>query len=98
MSFPVLFSLFATQLTLVGSGYSIAPAANAYAITGAIGGTSGQRIWIVQAVSQQSVMFSGGKKRLPPDSPPSLAQQGVPSIVTGPIMAIVSDVYGRRWV
>jgi len=25
-------------------------------------------------------------------------QQGIPSIVTGPIMAIISDLYGRRWV
>ncbi|KAG0663204.1 hypothetical protein C6P46_002793 [Rhodotorula mucilaginosa] len=64
-----LCALAQMQNTYLG----IAPAANAYAITGAIGGTSGQRIWIVQA-------------------------QGVPSIVTGPIMAIVSDVYGRRWV
>ncbi len=51
----------------------IAPAANAYAISGALGGTTSQRIWIVQAA-------------------------GVPSIVTGPILAIISDVYGRRYV
>lgn len=53
--------------------FGIAPAANAYAISGALGGTTSQRIWIVQA-------------------------QAVPSIVTGPIMAIISDVYGRRYV
>ncbi|GAA5869827.1 hypothetical protein JCM8547_005853 [Rhodosporidiobolus lusitaniae] len=51
---------------------AVAPAANAYSVAGALGGTTGQRIWIVQA-------------------------QSVPSIVTGPIMAVISDVYGRRW-
>ncbi|GAA6037989.1 hypothetical protein JCM8097_009528 [Rhodosporidiobolus ruineniae] len=51
---------------------SVAPAANAYSVAGALGGNTGQRIWIVQALS-------------------------VPSIVTGPIFGIISDLYGRRW-
>ncbi|KPV74788.1 uncharacterized protein RHOBADRAFT_53726 [Rhodotorula graminis WP1] len=51
---------------------SVAPAAAAYSIAGALGGSTGQRIWIIQAAS-------------------------VPSIVTGPIFAIISDVYGRRY-
>ena len=25
-------------------------------------------------------------------------KQGIPAIVTGPILAIISDLYGRRWV
>ena len=32
------------------------------------------------------------------DRLPLVLQQGIPSIVTGPIMAIISDLYGRRWV
>ncbi|GJN88262.1 hypothetical protein Rhopal_001227-T1 [Rhodotorula paludigena] len=51
---------------------SVAPAAAAYSIAGTLGGSTGERIWIVQAAS-------------------------VPSIVTGPIFAIISDVYGRRY-
>ncbi|BGP57389.1 hypothetical protein JCM8202_005031 [Rhodotorula sphaerocarpa] len=68
----VIFGL-CTLAQLQNTYLGIAPAANAYSITAAIGGNAGQRIWIVQA-------------------------QGVPSIVTGPIMAAISDVYGRRWV
>ncbi|ORY86666.1 major facilitator superfamily domain-containing protein [Leucosporidium creatinivorum] len=51
---------------------SVAPAAAAYSIAGPLGGTTSERIWIIQAAS-------------------------VPSIATGPIMAIISDVYGRRY-
>ncbi|GAA5854279.1 hypothetical protein JCM9279_005106 [Rhodotorula babjevae] len=51
---------------------SVAPAAAAYSIAGSLNGSTGQRIWIIQAAS-------------------------VPSIVTGPIFAIISDVYGRRY-
>ncbi|GAA5865110.1 hypothetical protein JCM3774_002134 [Rhodotorula dairenensis] len=50
----------------------VAPAANAYSISGPLSATAGERIWIVQAI-------------------------GVPAVATGPIMAKIADIYGRRW-
>ncbi|KAG9557648.1 MFS general substrate transporter, partial [Aureobasidium melanogenum] len=58
--------------TFQNTYYGIAPAANQYAIAGALGGTASERIWIVQAAA-------------------------VPAIAFGPIFAIISDVYGRRY-
>ncbi|KAF4556637.1 Efflux pump-like protein 4 [Elsinoe fawcettii] len=63
-----LCALAAFQNTYFG----IAPAANQYAISSALSGSSSQRIWIVQAGA-------------------------VPAIAFGPIFAIISDVYGRRY-
>lgn len=50
-----------------------------------------KRVWIVQAVSHSAITTEALTLKVYP------LQQGIPSIITGPIMAIISDLYGRRW-
>lgn len=52
----VIFGL-CTLAQLQNTYLGIAPAANAYSITAAIGGNAGQRIWIVQAVRSLLPVF-----------------------------------------